>query len=114
MVDLQRSYRNAPDGYWVAAGHPGAADHAITGQVPLTDVRRAAVLSDGAAALVEYGQTDWKGLLGMLEHGGPASVVRHVREVERSDPNGIRWPRFKTSDDATVVFGSFHGPNEAP
>jgi hypothetical protein len=114
MVELQRSYRNAANGYWVAAGHPAAADHAITGQISLTDVRRAAVLSDGAAALVEYGQADWKDLLGALEHGGPSSVVRDVREAERSDPDGVRWPRFKTSDDATVVFRSFHGPDKAP
>src|SRR5262245_37958196 len=107
MVDQQRSYRNAPQGYWVAAGRPDAADHALIGQVSLADVRRAAVLSDGAGALVEYRLTDWKRLLDTLEHYGALGVVDRVRKAERSDPHGLRWPRFKTSDDATAVFSSF-------
>jgi hypothetical protein len=107
MVDLQRSYRNAPDGYWVVAGKPEAADHAITGQLPRPDVQRAAVLSDGATSLVEYGLTDWKGLLDLLEHEGPQALIHRVRDAERSDPDGIRWPRFKPSDDATAILRMF-------
>jgi len=107
MVEVQRSYRNSPDGYWVAAGKPEAASHALTGQVPRSDVRRAAVLSDGAAALVEYGRTDWNGLLDILEHDGPAGLIARVRDAEQSDPDGVRWPRFKPSDDATAIFCTF-------
>jgi hypothetical protein len=107
MVDLQRSYRNAPDGYWVAAGRLEAADRAITGRVALAHVRRAAVLSDGAAALIEYDLADWKGLLDILELHGPATLVQRVRNAERSDPQGIRWPRFKASDDAAAVICLF-------
>jgi hypothetical protein len=108
MVELQRSYRNTtPDGYWVAAGRPEAAEHAITGHVPLADVRRSAVLSDGAAALVEYGLTDWNGLLDALELDGPSSMIDRVRDAERTDPGGVRWPRFKVSDDATAIFQTF-------
>jgi hypothetical protein len=107
MVDLQRSYRNAPGGYWVAAGKPDAARHAVVGQTRLGEVRRAAVLSDGAAALIEYGLSDWKGLLDMLEHDGPARLIDRVREAERSDPHGIRWPRFKPSDDAAAILCTF-------
>jgi hypothetical protein len=107
MVDAQRSFRNTTGGYWVAGSKPEAATHAITGQVPMTDVRRAAALSDGAAALVEYGLTDWKGLLDVLEHDGPASLVARVREAERTDPDGKRWPRFKPSDDATAILCTF-------
>jgi hypothetical protein len=107
MVTKQRSYRNAPGGYWVAAGKPEAARHAITGHVDRTELRRAAVLSDGAAALVEYGLTDWKGLLNLLEQDGPQSVIDRVREAERSDASGTRWPRFKPNDDATAILCTF-------
>jgi hypothetical protein len=107
MVRKQRSYRNAGGGYWVAAGKPEAAHHAVVGRVARSDLRRAAVLSDGAAALVEYGVTDWKGLLDILEHDGPASLIDRVRDAERIDPDGVRWPRFKPSDDATAIFCEF-------
>jgi hypothetical protein len=107
MVEVQRSYRNAAGGYWVAAGKPEAARHALIGQVPRSDVRRAAVLSDGAAALVDYGLTDWNGLLDILEHDGPAALIGRVRDAEQSDPDGIRWRRFKPSDDATAILCTF-------
>jgi hypothetical protein len=107
MVDVQRSYRNARDGYWVAAGYPSAVDHSIIGQIDLIDVRRAAVLSDGAAALVEYNLTDWKGLMDILDHERPPALTGRVREAERSDPAGTHWPRFKLSDDATAVICTF-------
>jgi hypothetical protein len=107
MVNLQRSYRNAPDGCWVAAGRPEAAGHAITGRLPRSGVRRAAVLSDGAAALVEYGLTDWKGLLDILEHEGPETLIRRVRDAGRSDLKGTRWASFKSSDGATAILCTF-------
>jgi hypothetical protein len=107
MVDLQRSYRNAPDGYWVAAGKPEAADHALAGKASRSHLRRAAVLSDGAAALVEYGLADWTGLLDILEQEGPGGLIGRVRDAEASDRDGTRWPRFKPSDDATAIFCTF-------
>jgi len=107
MVTKQRSYRNSPGGYWVAAGKPEAAGHAVTGHANRNELRRAAVLSDGAAALVDYGLTDWKGLLDLLEHEGPESLIGRVREAERSDAVGTRWPRFKPNDDATAIFCTF-------
>jgi hypothetical protein len=107
MVTKQRSYRNSPDGYWVAAGKPEAASHAVAGHVDGTELRRAAVLSDGAAALVDYGLTDWKGLLNALEEDGPENLIGRVREAERSDTRGTQWPRFKPNDDATAVLCTF-------
>jgi hypothetical protein len=104
MVRQQRLYRNDPDGYWVAAGKPAAAHHAVVGQLERADVRRTAVLSDGAAALVEYGLVDWSKLLDILEREGPASLIQRVRDAEASDIDGVRWPRFKRNDDATAIF----------
>jgi hypothetical protein len=33
------------------------------------------LLSDGGAALVEYGLTDWKGLVNILECEGPTALI---------------------------------------
>jgi len=32
-----------------------------------------------------------------------ADLLEELRAVEREDPEGVRYPRFKTSDDATAV-----------
>jgi hypothetical protein len=105
LIAVQRRLRNTPEGYWLAAAQPEAADHAIVGTIALADVRRATVLTDGAARLVDRFQiTDWNGLLDILSSGGPPQLIRELRRVEASDPQGRRWPRYKPRDDATVVY----------
>jgi hypothetical protein len=63
------------------------------------------VLTDGAARIVEpFRITDWNGLLDILSSAGPRQLLREVRRIEASDPEARRWPRYKPTDDATVVY----------
>lgn len=112
MKRAELAARNVPGGYWIAAADPAAAQHAITGVVPLSDVRQIAALSDGAARAVDlYGLYDWSGVLDVLRDAGPEELIRQVRAVEASDPEGVRWPRNKISDDATAVYCAGLSPN---
>lgn len=103
-----RRYVNRPDGYWVAGGDPAAAEHAVRGSAPRTGpdgLTRAALLTDGASCLVDrYGLADWPGLLDLIESQGAPEVVARARAAERDDPDGLRWPRPKRHDDATVAY----------
>lgn len=104
-VEALRAYRNRPGGFWVAAADPAAAAQAITGHRPLREVDRAVLLSDGAHRIVEpFGLATWRAVLDTLDTHGPAEIIRQVRRAESSDPDGSRWPRAKTHDDATVVY----------
>lgn len=108
--NVQRQ-RNQLGGFWVASTKPEAADHALSITVPIVNVRRAAVLTDGAARLVErFDLMDWPGLFKMLDTEGPARVIRHVREAENTIciPPGIRG---KTHDDASAVLIHFNAGN---
>lgn len=88
----------------MAAARPEAAQHALTGSTPLRDVQSAAVMSDGVSRLVtEYGTAAWSDVLATLP-GGPRKLIDAVREVEATDPTGLRWPRSKSGDDATVAY----------
>lgn len=107
MKHAELAARNQPDGYWVAAADPVAAQHAITGEVPLDTVRRVAVLTDGAARLVApFGLLDWADVLDVLAQDGPIELIRRVRAVEAADPSCLMWARNKSSDDATVVYAA--------
>ncbi|WP_231925236.1 hypothetical protein [Micromonospora purpureochromogenes] len=98
---------NQPGGYWVAAADPFAAQHAITGEVPLDNVRRVDVLTDGAARLVAlFGLLDWPDVLEVLEQNGPTELIRRVRAIEAADPSCMKWARNKRSDDATAVYAA--------
>jgi hypothetical protein len=104
MVRSQMALRNRPGGYWVAASDPSAADHAITGHFASGEVKRAAVLTDGAARLADPFQIlDWRQLIEVVT-GSPQELITRTRSFELMDPHGEKWPRYKTSDDAAVAF----------
>ncbi|MFD9376112.1 protein phosphatase 2C domain-containing protein [Streptomyces sp. NPDC059999] len=105
LVAAQRQIRNTSEGYWVAASAPEAAFHALTGTVNASEVRSAAVVSDGVSRLVtEYQMASWGDVFAQLRTEGPAALIATVRTVEATDPHGRRWPRYKAGDDAAVAF----------
>jgi hypothetical protein len=104
LVTAQRSYRNREGGYWVASSDQGAAYKAIAGTVVRQQISRAAAMTDGATRLVDrFALALWGEVLALLEDEGPEALVLRVRDAERNDPQGIRWPRGKRHDDATVA-----------
>jgi len=104
MLAVQQS-RNAPGGFWVASADPAAAAQALTGSTPLSGLRSALLLSDGASRLADlFGLVSWDDLAELVGRDGPAELIRQVRAAEAADPHGSRWPRSKANDDATVVY----------
>ncbi|WP_207634272.1 hypothetical protein [Candidatus Frankia alpina] len=106
VKQLEQRARNTPGGFWVAAADPAAAAAVVTGARPAADVRRLAILTDGAARAVDtFGLMNWHAVFAVLDHDGPSGVIRAVRAAECADPDGARWVRTKCSDDATIVYG---------
>jgi hypothetical protein len=103
FVRLQQGLRNCDGGYWIASTDPKAAYMALTGSIPLGQVRRAALLSDGVTRFVEFDLGTWGELLGILDTYGPTTVFQRIRAAETADPDGVRWPRAKQRDDVAVV-----------
>ncbi|MFF5211691.1 protein phosphatase 2C domain-containing protein [Streptosporangium sp. NPDC000396] len=104
-VETLREHRNRDGGFWVAAVDPLAAEQALTGTVPADRVRAAALLSDGASRLVDrFHLATWRQVLDLLDGSGPEELIRRVRDAEHDDPDGSRWPRGKTFDDATAAY----------
>ena len=105
LVAAQRRLRNTPAGYWVAGADPRAAEQALTGTAALADVTDLALLTDGTSCIVTvFGELTDQQVLELLRHDGPETLINQVRAIELADPRGVRWPRFKTSDDATALY----------
>jgi hypothetical protein len=91
--------------YRVAAARPEAAANSLTGTFPLAGLQGVALLSDGAARLVDrYGLSSWPDTVALLRAAGPDELIRLVRAAEASDADCSRWPRGKPADDATAIY----------
>ena len=108
MKHAELAARNVPGGFWVATADPRVVQHALTGEFPLADTFRIALLTDGAARAVEPLQIhNWGSLMDLLDSAGPEELIRQVRTAEGKDPDATRWPRNKIHDDATAVIIGF-------
>jgi DNA-binding transcriptional regulator YdaS (Cro superfamily) len=107
MKHVELAAQNTEGGYWISAAEPSVVEHAIVGELDAPEVRQFAVLSDGAARLVnEFGRSTWPGVLALLASAGPEELIDQVREIETADPLGQRYRRNKQSDDATVIYST--------
>jgi hypothetical protein len=89
----------------VASFDPDAAGESITGKEPLDTLTAVVLLSDGASRLVDHFElATWPEFVRLARTAGPAAIIDQVRAAERSDPTGRRWPRGKSSDDATAAY----------
>ena len=99
-LELVRSLRNKPGGFWVASTDPEAAYHAVTGSKPFDAGTEIGIVTDGVSRLVESYGYEWEHVFSILETGGPGSVIELVRSAERERP--LRGGT-KQHDDATAV-----------
>lgn len=103
-IETMRDYRNRTDGFWVASSSPEAAKEAITSTIEASAIRIAILLSDGASRLTDrFGLASWQELTAIVNSAGPEALIGRVRDAENSDPEGHRWPRGKSHDDATAA-----------
>lgn len=103
-VDALRARRNKPGGYWIAKDDPHAAAEAVTGSMPLEQLRGAALLSNGASRMVDaYRLVEWPEAVEVLRTMGPDVLLRRVREAEtEGKASGI--PSAFEPDDATAAY----------
>lgn len=110
LLEMKRgelAARNHAGGYWIAAADPAAAQHAKSGTLKASAVRRLVVATDGAARLVDlFAEMTWSDVLNTAENSGPTSLLDQVRDLEAADPRGERATRNKKSDDATLIFAA--------
>lgn len=98
-LELVRSLRNKPGGFWVASTDPEAAYQAVAGSMPYAAGTDIGMFTNGVSRLVEFYGYDWERLFSVLETTGPAGLISLVRSVERDRPPGYG----KKHDDATAV-----------
>ncbi|WP_183861412.1 MULTISPECIES: protein phosphatase 2C domain-containing protein [unclassified Rhizobium] len=101
-----RERQNTPEsGVWTLGLVPEAADHLISERLDVGRKAHAIVCSDGLSDLaVLYAAYDSAGLVRTARDKGLRPMLDELRHFEREiDPEGLRYPRYKQSDDTTAL-----------
>ncbi len=100
--------RNVQGGFWVAEADPAAAHQARTRTWQRASVRAVLMATDGVSCGIDdYHLFTWPQALDLATTQGPQAVLDRVREAEREDPAGLRWPRPKRHDDQALALIRF-------
>lgn len=95
---------NTEKGGWLFGPHAAAAEHVRKARIEAPPGTLVLLASDGFLALAsDYGAHDVESLLESAEAKGLEGLGQQLRAIESEDAEGRKFPRFKTSDDATAV-----------
>lgn len=95
---------NTGKGSWLFGPNPAAAEHVRGKHVEAPCGTLVLLASDGFLALAsDYGAHDVESLIAQAEAKGLEALGLELRAIEAADAQGRKFPRFKTSDDATAV-----------
>ena len=99
-----RSLTNTDKGHWIFAPDTLAADHASEQKIVAPAGTVFLLCSDGFLALAsDYGRYTPETLIAAAQEKGLKMLGEELRAIETDDADGTKFPRFKTSDDATAL-----------
>ena len=99
-----RNRVNKRGGEWLFSPDAKCARHAAEAKLVVKPSSHILLASDGFFALVsDYARYSVAELMSAVLERGLAPLGKELRSIEAEDPNGLAFPRFKSSDDATAL-----------
>lgn len=108
ILQENRRLLNKSNGYHAISIDENAAFDAITGKIPLKEVKSVAILSDGFSQHYDVLQISKspKEFLDFLSKKMPEQIFSDIIEKQKRDAECNEYPRFKISDDASIAVGN--------
>lgn len=101
---IARDSINTEKGGWLFGPSRAAGERVRQGRIEAPAGTLVLLASDGFLALAsDYGAHDVESLIADAEAKGLEALGQQLRAIENADAEGRKFPRFKTSDDATAV-----------
>jgi serine/threonine protein phosphatase PrpC len=89
---------------WAFAPDAACAEHARSAETLIAPEAVVLLASDGFLALAsDYRRYSPEELFSAVQRDGLQKLGEELRAIERADPGGAAFPRFKSSDDATAL-----------
>jgi len=102
-----RANTNSPDGKGFGAlnGDPKADSYIKIKTYPLSEIGRIILLTDGMLLPTTHfgAEPNWGEIAVLVKQEGLVGLYQRVFELNNSDPNLDKYPRFKYHDDATGI-----------
>lgn len=102
MLQKHRHMKNTPEGYWICDLSAEGLPHALQGSLPLEQVQRTALMSDGMMQLQAFRELPDDGFLDLL-YRRRAGCFEQLILLQEEDKRCRRVPRLKKRDDTTLV-----------
>jgi len=105
MLKEHRMMLNTEEGYWILGFDAKAVSKAFQGILNINEPTKILMASDGFSAFVDkYHQVEKKDFISRVEDNGLVWICNQIRDVENLDNDGIKYPRYKKSDDSSAIF----------
>lgn len=105
LIISNRLLKNRKDGYWILEFNTEALDNALYEKISLNGDIKLLMTSDGFSAIADrYNYISMEDLIYEAKNRGLDSLCKELRAVEERDYKGIKYPRFKKSDDASAIY----------
>ena len=99
---------NTPEGYISLADDPAAVLNAKVGKIPLHKIRDICMVSDGFAEY--YGMfrlaENLETFMDLAVAKTPETLFSELLAAQEADATYEKHPRFKLSDDATILYAA--------
>lgn len=107
--DIVSVRRRANVTYGVLNGEAEASQFIRTGSAPLENIAHILIFTDGLIIPKENPKDDddFQTMTALFKQGGLRGIKDYVREIEKTDPECRKYPRFKKSDDIAAIALSF-------
>lgn len=108
ILDVRRAAldanRNVEGGFWCCQTDPAAADHALTGSYPRSEIVGLAIASDGATrGYQSLGLHTVEQFVSRAVRGEGEALLGEIRAAERRQRQALLDSAIKVHDDATIV-----------
>ncbi len=102
-----RATENQPDGkgYGALNGKKSARKYVRYKIYYLNEIKKVVLMTDGMVPPQEdyEAELDWQAVARKVQEGGLGSLFNYTHDLKDSDPDLVRYPRFKAHDDATAI-----------
>ncbi|MDN9011643.1 protein phosphatase 2C domain-containing protein [Brevibacillus laterosporus] len=104
LIIQNRELQNEPHGYGVLNGEEQATEYVEYGRINRAGVKNVVIITDGLFwPLANQEKQDWSWMVHKILEMGLKDYAKALTKLEESDPECMKYPRFKTSDDKTGI-----------